>query len=486
MHIVMQDNSKNKYKIKLGLAPTRRTLTRPQFFDKVDAIAAKNKIEEKLKEFDIEYVNLDFLNDEGLIYSGLDSGTVAQKFIDEKVDAIFAPHCNFGTEDAVAKLAKKVNKPLLIWGPRDEAPLENGRRTRDSQCGLFATTKVLSQFGIPFTYITNSRVTDTVFERGLKNFVAATSVVKSFRNLRLGQISTRPGAFWSVKYNELELLERFGIEIVPVTLQDIKRNMELILKEKSGEVKSGVEEIKGRINRTLINDEAVERIVALKLAIKIWAEQENLSSVAILCTAPMREVTGVSACFAASELTDTGLPVICETDVHGAITSVMSQAAVLGETPTFLADLTIRHPENDNAELLWHCGVFPDSLKKGGSESVLNNHYGAGTPGTIELEIKGGDITISRFDGLSGDYRLLMSQGKGVEGPKTNGSYVWVEFKDWPELEHRLIYGPYIHHVTGVHGKIAPVLYEACRYIPGLTPDPVDPTREEIEKYLIG
>lgn len=482
----MQEKYKNKYKIKLGFAPTRRTLTRINFFDKTDAIEAKNQIEEKLRAFDIEYVNLDFLNEEGLLFNGMDSNIVAKKFLDEGVDAIFAPHCNFGTEDAVAKLAKKVNKPLLIWGPRDEAPLPDGRRKRDSQCGLFATTKVLSQFGVPFTYITNSYLTDEVFNRGLKNFVAASSVVKSFRNFRLGQIGTRPGAFWSVKYNELELLERFGIEIVPISLQDIKRFMDIVLKEKHGEVKDTVEEVKGKINKILIKDEDLDRIAALKLAIKYWAEQESLSAVAILCTAPMREITGVSVCFASSELTDLGLPVICETDVHGAITSVMSQAAVMGETPTFLADLTIRHPENDNAELLWHCGVFPNSLKKKGTESVLNNHYGAGSPGTIELEIKGGDITISRFDGLSGDYSLLMSQGKGVEGSKTNGSYIWVEFKDWPELEHRLINGPYIHHVTGVHGKIAPVLFEACKYIPGLTPDPVDPTREEIEKYLRG
>jgi L-fucose isomerase-like protein len=482
----MPEEYKNKYKIKLGLAPTRRTLTRPKFFDTVDAIEAKNQIEKKLRDFDIEYVNLDFLNNEGLLFNGNDANMVAQKFLDERVDAIFAPHCNFGTEDAVAKLAKKVNKPLLIWGPRDDVPLSDGRRTRDSQCGLFATSKVLGQFGIPFSYITNSHLTDAVFERGLKNFIAASSVVKSFRNVRLGQISTRPGAFWSVKYNELELLERFGIEIVPITLQDIKRQMDWMIREKYADVKDEVEEIKGKIKRIIITQEQLEKVVALKLAVKLWAGQENLSSIAFLCTAPMREITGIAACFVSAELTDIGLPVICETDVHGAITSVMSQAAVLGETPTFLADLTIRHPENDNAELLWHCGVFPNSLRKNGSESVLNNHYGAGTPGTIELEMKGGDITISRFDGLSGDYRLMMSQGVGIDGPKTNGSYIWVEFKDWPKLEHRLIYGPYIHHVTGVHEKIAPVLYEACRFIPGLTPDPVDPTKEEIEKYLRG
>lgn len=481
----MQEQYKKKYKIKLGFAPTRRTVTGVNF-DKAYAIESKNLIEEKLIACDIEYVNLDFLNEDGMLFLGSDSDIVAKEFIDKGVDAIFAPHCNFGTEDAVAKLAKKVNKPLLIWGPRDDAPMQDGRRQRDSLCGLFATTKVLSQFGVPFTYITNCHLNDEVFNRGLKNFIAAASVVKSFRNLRIGQIGIRPSAFWSVKYNELELLERFGIEIVPITLQDIKKYMDMILKEKHGELKDAVEEIRGKINKILIKDEELERVTALKLAVKFWAEQENLSSAALLCATPMREITGVAACFAISELTDIGLPLICETDIHGAITSAMVQASVLGETPTFLADLTIRHPENDNAVLLWHCGVFPHSLKKKDSESILNYHYNSPHPGAGGWEIKDSNITVSRFDGLKGEYSLLMSQGKGIEGPKTNGTYVWVEFKDWPKLEHRLMYGPYIHHCTGVHGKIAPVLYEACKYIPGLKADPLDPDIEEIEKFLRG
>ena len=53
---------------------------------------------------------------------------------DNKVDAIFIPHCNFGTEDSVARIAREVGKPTLLWGPRDEAPLPDGQRLRDTQC----------------------------------------------------------------------------------------------------------------------------------------------------------------------------------------------------------------------------------------------------------------------------------------------------------------------------------------------------------------
>ena len=474
----MLDKYTKKHKIKLGFAPTRRNI-----FKKEEANRNKRVIEKWLKDAGIEYVSLDFLNDEGIIYSGLDADAVAQRFIEEKVDAVFAAHCNFGTEDAIAKIAKRVNKPLLVWGPQDEAPTQEGHRLTDTQCGLFATTKVLKRFGVPFTYITNSHIESEVFKRGFYNFLSAASAVKSFRNLRIGQISTRPADFWSVMCNEAELLERFGIETVPITMVDIENGVKSILAENSGRLKELVDSIRRKINNIEIDDEGLKRVAALKLTISDWADKEGISAVAIQCWHALQRAVKVQACFANADLTDDGLPTVCETDIHGAITSIMLQATQFGETPIFFADLTIRHPENANAELLWHCGNFPYSLAKAPEKAVLK---GGTYPGVGNWEIKGGDITVSRFDGINGEYYLLMGQGKGVTGPKNTGTYLWAEFKDWPLWEHKFIYGPYIHHCSGIHGKVAPALYEACKYLPGVKADPVEPTADEIESFLRG
>lgn len=482
----MLEKYSRKHRIKLGFAPTRRTAFGEKAFRKDTAQNIKKMIETKLKSYDIDYINLDFLNDEGLLYSGLDSDRVAKRFMEEGVDAIFAPHCNFGCEDAVAKLAKRVNKPLLIWGPQDDAPQPDGNRFTDSQCGLFATSKVLSRFGVPFTYITNCSIEDEIFDRGFKNFVSAAGAVKAFTNLRVGQISTRPGAFWSVKCNEAELLERFGIEIVPTTLADIKNMFDSAIKERGNEIKEIIEGLKAKFLKIDFNDDYLLRVAALKLAIQRWCEEEELTVAATQCWGPMVDIAGISPCFVLAELTDDGLPVICETDIHGAITAAIAQGAMLGKSPIFLADVTMRHPENVNAELFWHCGVFPKSLMKEGKESALTLHHNRNVPVVGAYEIKGGDVTICRFDGLNGEYSLLMGHAKGTTGPRTIGTYVWLEFRDWSKWEHKFIYGPYIHHCVGIHGKIAPALYEACKYIPGLNPDPVEPTREEIEKYLRG
>jgi hypothetical protein len=64
-----------------------------------------------------------------------------------------------------------------------------------------------------------------------------------------------------------------------------------------------------------------------------------------------------------------------------------------------------------------------------------------------------------------------MANCKGIDGPKTRGTYVWAEFKDWPALERKIVKGPYIHHVTGVFGDIIPAVTEALTYIEGMEPD---------------
>ncbi len=474
----------DKYRVKLGFLPTRRILNRPNLFNRDFAIAEKDKIERWMDARKIDYVNLNFLNEEGLIYTDTDVEKVVEKFRSEKVNAIFAPHCNFGTENAVAKVAKQLGLPLLIWGPRDEAPLPGVSRPRDSQCGLFATSRVLQTFGVPYSYITNSSIEDPVFEKGFFNFIAAAAVVKMLRGMRIGQVGVRPASFWSVKSNEEELLERFGVEVVPITVQDVKRMMDAVMAQKPECIEAEKLYIRGRMDKVSIDDTALTRVAAMKLALSDWAVAENIVSAAVFCGGGIRELTGIMPCFVLSELTDEGFPAICETDLHGCISAVITQAASMCSSATFLADMTIRHPTNDNAELMWHCGVFPRSLRREGTPAELNNHYGSGLPGAAQWEIKGGGMTIVRFDGTTNNYRLLVTRGKGVDGPTTNGTYVWVEFKDWPELEHRFIYGPYIHHCVGVHADIAPVFLEAARFIPGLKLDMVDPTEAEAAQYL--
>ena len=68
-------------------------------------------------------------------------------------------------------------------------------------------------------------------------------------------------------------------------------------------------------------------------------------------------------CAANALLNEEGIPVVCETDIHGAITALLVEAADMGEKRSFFADWTIRHPDIPNGELLQHCGPWPSGSK---------------------------------------------------------------------------------------------------------------------------
>ena len=462
--------------IKLGFAPTRRSI-----FSAPDAVKYRGLTADRLRELGVEFVDIDDVNEEGLLYSEDDRLKILEKFKAAGVDGLFLPHCNFGTEYVCARLAKDLNVPVLLWGPLDERPEPDGTRLRDTQCGLFATGKVLRRFRVPFTYMTNCRLNDPVFERGVKDFLAVCNVVKTFRNIKILQIGPRPFDFWSTMCNEGELLERFHIQLAPVPMPELTEEMRRVKEEKS-KVEETIRYCRENF-KIAIKDEELENVAALKVAMKNLAEKYGCNAIAIQCWNALQGEIGIMPCAANSLLNEEGLPVVCETDIHGAITAVMAEAAGMDEARTFFADWTVRHPDNENGELLQHCGPWPLSVAS--CKPTIGYPLAFSHPGAVEAEAKHGDMTLCRFDGDNGEYSLLLGNAKGVDGPYTKGTYVWVEVKNLKKLEAKVVEGPYIHHCVGIHKDVVPVLYEACKYL-GIQADLYDDNEDEVKGRVCG
>jgi len=463
-------------KIKIGFAPTRRSI-----FSAPDAIKYADLTRVRLNELGVEFVDITDINEEGLLYDEEDRIRIQDKFRQEGVKGIFIPHTNFGTEYVCARLARELNLPVLLWGPRDERPDENGIRLRDSQCGLFATGKVLRRFQVPFTYMSNCRLTDPEFERGIKDFLTVCNIVDVFRHTRILQIAPRPFDFWSTMCNEGELLERFNIQLSPIPMPELTETMKAV-KEEATEVKEVVAYC--RENMTIkIKPDELENVAALKVAMKRLAVKYGCNAIAIQCWNALQGEIGVMPCAANSLLNEEGIPVVCETDIHGAITALMVEAAGMDEARSFFADWTVRHPDNENGELLQHCGPWPISVAQ--EKPAIGYPLAFDHPGAVEAQAKLGDMTLARFDGDNGEYSLLLGNARGVEGPYTKGTYVWVEVANLKRLEAKIVEGPYIHHCVGIHKNVVPALYEACKYI-NVKTDLYDPAEEEVKAYLRG
>lgn len=463
-------------RIILGYAPTRRSI-----FSAPDAVKYRNIIKDRLSQMNIDIVDIDDINEEGLLYDDQDVEKIADKFKKEKVNGLIFPHCNFGTEYVCARLAKKMGLPVMLWGPLDERPEEDGTRLRDTQCGLFATGKVFRRFQIPFTYMTNCRVDDPVFERGIRDFMAVCNVVRTFKNIRILQISTRPFDFWSTMCNEGELLEKFNIQLAPVPMTELRQAM-----EKVSQNEGLIQQTLDVINTTMeiqIEQKDVRTVAVLAEAMKFLIKKYGCQAAAIQCWNALQDEIGIMPCAANSILNEQGIPVVCETDIHGAVTALLVEAAGMGKNRSFFADWTIRHPDCKNGELLQHCGPWPLSVAR--EKPKLTYPLAFDYPGSITAEAKHGRVTLCRFDGDNGEYSLLLGNAQGIDGPKGKGTYLWVEVDNIKRLEAKLVEGPYIHHCVGIHQDVVPVLYEACKYI-GVKPDLYDPVEEEVRAYLRG
>ena len=232
-----------------------------------------------------------------------------------------------------------------------------------------------------------------------------------------------------------------------------------------------------------IPENLLENVAALKVAMRNLADKYGANAIAIQCWNALQGEIGIMPCAANALLNEEGLPVVCETDIHGAVSQLMVEAAGMGKNRAMFADWTVRHPDNENGELLQHCGPWPISVAKEKPTicvPVAFKHNGA-----VSAEAKHGPMTLARFDGDDGEYSLLLGHAKGIEGPFTKGTYVWIEVANLKRLEAKVVEGPYIHHVVAIHQDIVPILYEACKYI-GVKPDLYDPIEDKVKAYLHG
>ena len=466
------------YKLKIGLVPERRFLPGPKrtgMFNSDYADENKKRViaylNEHFADAETEFVDLDWLNDEGLLVETKDCARVAEYFKEQKVDAIFVIICNFGNEEAAGKIAQLMNVPTLLWGPRDRIIEKDGTRYTDTQCGLFSISKQLKRYNVPFSYISNCDVEEPAFREGVGRFLSVATMVKNFRRLRVVLVGTRVKPFKCVMANELELTERFGIDVVPVNLAEAGIRLNAILKDRQDAVDADVATIRANYDTTGLEDEMVRKMAAFIEFYKDIQAEYMCDVVATECWTAMNQTFGALPCLAMSILGDMGYIVICESDVHGAITSALLSCAARGKKPPFFGEFTVRHPSRDDAELLWHCGVFPPSLRKEGGRRGIKIFK-------PDFCARDGHYTIARFQGEKGRYYLLAGEFETVPGPETVGTYLWARFDNLVALERKLVEGPYIHHMSEIEGSYFETLKDFAKFVPELVFDEMEDVRK--------
>ena len=460
------------YNVKIGLVAMRRNTTdRPK-----GTFLTWYSAEQRGKKF-VDYIennfaneNVSFVDNKGigcadLVFDDASAAEVVERFQNEKVDAVMIINCNFGNEEAAADIVKALGKPALLWAPLDDEYYVDGMRPTDSQCGLFGISRQLQRYHVPFSHLPCCRVESEEFKEGFERFTRVACMVKNFTGMRIGQIGARPSPFFSVIWNESELMSKFGIRIVALNFAMIEQRMKAAPELYADEIAEYEEFFTKNYALDELTPKYIKSMATLAVVYKNLFKEFNLDVISAECwTATPVMFDGLAPCAAYGLLGDLGYMVSCESDVHCAMTMALLKSATFGKGKPLFGEFTVRHPENKNAELLWHCGPFPLSEKDPDSKARLVNQR-------EWFRGRNGTYTVARIDQEDGNYMILPLLCNTTKGPETHGTYIWGEFDNLQAVEDRLIDGPYIHHFVEILGDYTEEIKEFCKYFPNLKVD---------------
>lgn len=104
-------------KIKLGIVLTVRDTFPPRDMAPENAVRIRVRLENIFEKMPfVECVWAEHLLEDGMVTGIEESGKVADFLREQKVDALFVPHANFGQEEAVGIIANALRVPDLGLG----------------------------------------------------------------------------------------------------------------------------------------------------------------------------------------------------------------------------------------------------------------------------------------------------------------------------------------------------------------------------------
>ena len=394
---------------------------------------------------------------------------------------------NFGPEISETLLAKHFDGPKMFVAASEEDGLNGGLidNRGDAYCGMLNASYNLKLRNVK-AYIpeypvgTAEECADMIHE-----FVPIARTIYALSNLKIISFGPRPQNFLACNapikqlYNldieieensELDLFEAFNNHAGDKRIPDVVKDMEAEL---------------GAGNK---KPEILEKLAQYELTLLDWIEDHKgyrkYVTIAGKCWPAFQTQFGFVPCYVNSRLTKRGIPVSCEVDIYGALSEFIGTA--VSQDAVTLLDINNTVPADMYKESIE--GKFPYTQK----DTFMGFHCGntaSGklafcemkyqmimarslpievTQGTLEGDIKPGDITFYRLQSTSDNVlRAYVAQGEVL--PVATKSFGSIGVFAIPEMgrfyRHVLIEKNYPHHGAVAFGHFGKALFEVFKYI---------------------
>ncbi len=375
---------------------------------------------------------------------------------------------NFGDEKGVAETVKlaNLNVPVLVQAYPDDLHKMDVAHRRDAWCGKISVCNNFYQFGIKYTLTTKHVVhpSDPSFEEDLKNFKAVCRVVKGLRNVRIGAVGARPGAFNTVRYSE-KILQRNGISVVTIDLSHILGHANR-LTPNDAEVQQRLESIKGYTPTGKTPSDRLIQIAKLDVALRSFMDEHALDATAIQCWTSLQQNYGCNVCTSMSMMSENMLPSACEVDVTGTLTMYAMQLA--SGSPSALVDWNNNYADDEEKCVLFHCGNWAKSFLPDmeiSTAPILGTTVGEeNTYGALAGRTPASPLTYGRIstDDPKGIIKAYIGEGDLTDDSlNTFGTRAVAKIGNLQGLMNYVCRNGFEHHVVMNASKTASILKEA-------------------------
>lgn len=432
---------------------------------------ARNEILDVFKKLKLKSILLDSADTK---LGGVETYKEAQKCAElfkkhsEEIAGVLVLLPNFGDEKGVADTLKlaNLNVPVLVQAYPDELSKMNVVNRRDSWCGKISVCNNLYQYGINYS-LTSEHViapSEALFQKDLLDFVAVCRVVKGLRNVRIGAVGARPGAFNTVRYSE-KILQRNGVTVTTVDLSEILGKADQLTKDDTA-VKRHLENINDYAPKGKTPDAAMIQMAKLDVVLNQFVEEYALDATAIQCWTSLQQNFGCNVCTSMSIMSENMLPSACEVDVTGTLSMYAMQLA--SGSPSALVDWNNNYADDPNKCVLFHCGNWAKSFLPDiqisnapiiGTSVGVENTYGA-----LDGRTPASPLTYGRIstDDPKGMMRVYLGEGELTDDPLTTfGNRAVAKIGNLQGLMNYVCKNGFEHHVVMNASKTAAILEEA-------------------------
>ncbi|MBR1670888.1 MAG: L-fucose/L-arabinose isomerase family protein [Butyrivibrio sp.] len=391
---------------------------------------------------------------------------------------------NFGPEISETLLAKHFDGPVMFCAAAEESQKDLIDGRGDAYCGMLNASYNLAIRNTK-AYIPEYPVgTAAECAKMINEFVPIARAIIGVRDLKIISFGPRPMNFLACnapikqifnlgaeieENSELDLFEAFNKHADDPRIPDVVKDMEKDL---------------GKGNK---KPEILSKLAQYELTLLDWIEEhrgyKKYVCIAGKCWPAFQTQFGFVPCYVNSRLTGRGIPVSCEVDIYGALSEFIG-TCVSGESVTLL-DINNSVPEdmyNESIGFLsgykhtdtfmgFHCGNTCSSrlssCEMKFQRIMARNLPEEVTQGTLEGDIKPGDITFYRLQSTADNHlRAYVAEGEVLDVPTRSfgGIGVFAIHEMGRFYRHVLIQQNFPHHGAVAFGHYGKSLFEVFKY----------------------